>query len=58
MILSHDAARVNLGLPKKSQSQTVIEDGVFIVAGSVVTRDVPGRALVAGNPARVLKKGI
>lgn len=32
-----------------------IEDGAIIAAGSVVTKSVPSNAVVAGNPARILK---
>lgn len=32
-----------------------IGEGALIGAGSVVTKDVPPRAVVAGNPAKVLK---
>jgi acetyltransferase-like isoleucine patch superfamily enzyme len=32
-----------------------IGDGVTVGAGSVVTRDVPARSVVVGNPARVVK---
>lgn len=32
-----------------------IGDGAVIAAGSVVTKDVPAGAVVAGNPARVIK---
>lgn len=33
-----------------------IGDGAVIAAGSVVTKDVPSGVIVAGNPARVVRK--
>lgn len=35
-----------------------IGDNCIVGAGSVVTKDVPPRTVVAGNPARVIKTGI
>lgn len=35
-----------------------IGDGSIVAACSVVTRDVPPRSIVAGNPARVIKSDI
>jgi acetyltransferase-like isoleucine patch superfamily enzyme len=37
-------------------SKVVIGEHAIVGAGSVVTRDVPDHAIVAGNPARVLRR--
>lgn len=35
-----------------------IGDGAIVAAGSVVTKDVPACAMVAGNPARIIKENV
>lgn len=35
-----------------------IGDGAIVAAGSVVTKDVPAGALVAGVPAQVVRDGV
>jgi acetyltransferase-like isoleucine patch superfamily enzyme len=37
-------------------SNVVIGEGAIVGAGSVVTKNVPAGAIVAGNPARVIRK--
>jgi acetyltransferase-like isoleucine patch superfamily enzyme len=37
-------------------SKVTIGENAIVGAGSVVTRDVPANAIVAGNPARLLRK--
>jgi acetyltransferase-like isoleucine patch superfamily enzyme len=33
-----------------------VGEGAIVGAGSVVTKDVPARAIVAGNPAKVIRR--
>lgn len=33
----------------------IVHDGAVVAAGAVVTKDVPAYAIVAGNPARIIK---
>ena len=35
-----------------------VGDGAIVAAGAIVTKDVPARCLVAGNPARIIKRDI
>jgi acetyltransferase-like isoleucine patch superfamily enzyme len=36
----------------------VVGDGSIVAAGSVVTKDVPARSIVAGNPARIIRTDV
>lgn len=48
-------AGASIGSGATILASVTIGEGAIVGAGSVVTRDVPPRAVVAGNPARVLR---
>ncbi len=69
MILSHDTTRrmyahTHIGRWCFIGARSIILPGVrigdesIVAAGAVVTRDVPPRSIVAGNPAQVIRSGI
>jgi serine O-acetyltransferase len=49
--------RVWIGAHARVLGPIVVGDGATIAAGARVSRDVPPRTLVAGNPARVIRWG-
>lgn len=47
-----------IGLGSTILKGVTIGSGAVVAAGSVVTHDVPERALVAGNPAKVIRENV
>ena len=47
--------RASIGSGSTILSRVVIGENAIVGAGSVVTKDVPANAIVAGNPARILR---
>lgn len=50
--------RVWIGCRATVLKGVTVGDGAVVAAGSVVVSDVPARALVAGNPARVVREDV
>ena len=68
-ILAHDTVRgmhvdtwigkeCNIGAQSMILPGVTIGDHCVVAAASVVMKDVPSNCLVAGNPARIMEKGI
>lgn len=47
--------KVSIGTSATIMGGIRIGEGALIGAGSVVTKDVPARAIVAGNPAKIIR---
>ena len=74
MVLAHDYCRGENGIGKRFDTYigkncvigvnsivlpgVTIGDHCVIAAGAVVTKDVPSNSMVAGNPAKILRKGV
>lgn len=54
LVPTHVGARASIGANATILCGVTIGEGAMVAAGSVVTRDVPPHALVAGVPARVI----
>ena len=52
---THIGRRAAIGSNATILCGVTIGDDAIVGAGSVVTKDVPARAVVAGNPARILR---
>ena len=53
---THVERRASIGSSATVLSGMTIGENAIVGAGSVVTRDVPPNTIVAGNPAKIIKK--
>ena len=69
VILTHDMAsskrmHTRIGRYSAVGTRSIVMPGItvgdhaLVAAGAIVTKDVPDRTIVAGNPARVIRTGI
>jgi acetyltransferase-like isoleucine patch superfamily enzyme len=56
VVETHVRRRASIGSGAVILCGVTIGEGAVVGAGSVVTKDVPPHTIVAGNPARVLRK--
>jgi acetyltransferase-like isoleucine patch superfamily enzyme len=52
---THILSGASIGSGATILANVIVGEEAIVGAGSVVTRNVPARAIVAGNPARVLR---
>lgn len=54
----HIGKNVWIGMDAKILKGVTIGEGAIVAAGALVVKDVPARALVAGVPAKVIKRNV
>jgi len=54
----HIGNKVWIGINATILKGVKIGDGAVVAAGTIVTKDVPSKALVAGTPARIIKENV